>query len=401
MADKEQNNKPVSLSQSFFEKDVVPEIFSRVSESVTGKTLFKRNDHLEQESLNKIYLFTEVPDYLTFHLHDELKNFSRKSWKVNDGFLANLAQYQNIDDYLKNHFGKSSRSKIRRYLKRLDTCIEPTYHIYYGEIDEKEYHRLFDFLKKFMMRRFAQKNEENIDLPLLEEYRELLFPMIQKKRAAIFVIYHGKKPIDISTSVINGNVLGTSIGSYDIDYDSFSLGTIDLYKHVEWCFDQGFEILDLGRGDYHYKRKWVDEKYVFYKHLIYDSSRLKYRALAFFKKTYGHGIYNTINFLKKIKVQYLWGIYFRFRYKHFQKNLHVELHKKFVALNDFEQPDWGSLMNIDPWDPKNSWIVKPINDFIYKTHQKFSEIKVLASKKNAREFYLKGKSAAQKILIEN
>ncbi|UJH67004.1 GNAT family N-acetyltransferase [Allomuricauda sp. SCSIO 65647] len=399
MADKEENNKPISLSQSFFEKGEVPEIFWRVSELVTGKVLFERKKLFNPQDFKGLYSFTEVPDYLKFELHPQFKGFTRKSWKVNDGFLANLAKYDDIDDYLKNHFGKTSRSKIRRYLKRLDTCIEPTFKIYYGDIDEKEFNRLFDYLKAFMMRRFAQKKEENIDLPLLEEYRDLLLPMIKKRQAGIFVIYHGDKPIDISTSVINGNVLGTSIGSYDIDYEVFSLGTIDLYKHVEWCFDRGFEILDLGRGDYFYKRKWVDEKYVFHKHLIYDATILRHHISARIKKAYGQLIYKTIDFLKKLKVQYLWGKYFRLYYIHFRKDLHVELHKEFTTINEFEEPDWRSLVVIDPKEPENSWLVKPINDLIYRAHAKFEDIQVFAKTVNDNEYYLKGNNSKQKIVL--
>ena len=364
--------------------------------------LYRASEVPDAHDHKDLYVFTEVPDYLKFNLHQNLEALARKSWKVNDGFLANLSQYNDIDDYLKNHFGKTSRSKIRRYLKRLETCLEPTYKIYFGDIDENEYHRLFDYLKTFMMRRFAQKREENIDLPLLEEYRGLLLPMIRKKRAGIFVIYHGNRPIDIATSVINGNVLGTSIGSYDINYEVFSLGTIDLYKHVEWCFDKGFEILDLGRGDYFYKRKWVDEKYIFHKHLIYDPKNLKHRLTVSLKKAYGQFVYNMINFLKKLKVQYLWGKYFRLHYQYFRKDLHVELHKKFFVLNEVEEPDWSSLESIHLEDAENIWLTKPINDFIYKAHEKFENVQVFAKTgTNGIEYYLRGKGTIQKIVLDN
>lgn len=396
--EKEERKKPISFLQTFFEDRNTPDIYASVTETVTGKTLFKRKSPCGPHDANRLYSFTDIPGYLGFTVCDSVGDYKTRKCDLFDGFLVDLTKYNGVQEYLSDNFGKSGRSKIRRYIKRLDLCIEPTYKMYYGEIDEGEYNMLFDCLRDFMMRRFSQKKEENIELPVLEEYRALIRNLILKKEASMFVIYHGEKPIDICMNIIYDNIVTSYNSSYDIDYEAFSLGTIDVMKHVEWCFENGFDIFDMGRGDYLYKRRWTNHKYSYQRHMVFDPSSLYHKMLSNLKMSFNQFKYDVIQFLKKFGVQHLYGKYYQLHYIFLRKNLQVELHKTYNISNDFSLPDDG-LRPVELTTSDNKWLIKPINDFIYRSHEKFADIRVFSQPSSPKEFYLKGIDKCQKIVV--
>ena len=271
--------------------------------------------------------------------------------------------------------------------------------MYYGAIEEEEYNRLFDRLKELMMRRFSQKKEENIELPVLEEYRALLRNLILKKEACLFVIYHDSKPIDICMNLVYDNIVTSYNSSYDIDYEAFSLGSIDLMKHIEWCFEQGFDIFDMGRGDYLYKRRWTNYKYSYQRQMIYNPSSFYPMITSNLKMHYNQLKYNLIQFLKKFGVQHLYGKYYQLHYLFLRKSLHVALHKKYNVEELSEAVDPNTLTTIDINAQVHQWLLKPVNDFIYKTHEKFRDVQVTRSSDRSKTYYLKGTKTSQRITL--
>lgn len=399
--EKEENKKPISFLQTFFEDRNTPLVYNKVQETVTGNVLFERADSEVPNELKKVYSITDIPGFLELKVNHNMEVYKSKSCDLFDGFLVNLKKYNGVEDYLKDNFGKNGRSKIRRYIKRLELCIEPTYKMYYGEIEEAEYNKLFDRLRELMMRRFSQKQEENIELPVLEEYRGLMRKMIINKQASLFVIYHGEKPIDICMNIIYDNIVTSYNSSYDIDYEAFSLGTIDVMKHVEWCFDQGFDIFDMGRGDYLYKRRWTNHKYQYRRELVYDTSSVYHSTLSNLKMSYNQYKYDFIQFLKKFGVQHLYGKYYQLHYLIFKKNLHVELHEKYDVTMEFDMPEAQSLLSVDITQEQNTWLIKPINDFIYRAHEKYHQVKVVQDRKNKQLYYLLGEKKNLLVKVKN
>ena len=131
----------------------------QIINSLSQKIIYNSDKNENFDYKGKIHTIIDFPDYLSIKLPE--KHMSQKIGKVNTikGMLINLNNYENIDDYLKKKFGKTSRSKLRRYQNRLELCFNIRYKMYWGEIDKEEYDDLFDAFREMLLRRFKQKKE--------------------------------------------------------------------------------------------------------------------------------------------------------------------------------------------------------------------------------------------------
>src|SRR5690606_38532775 len=130
-----------------------------------------------------------------------------------------------------------------------------------GEIKKNELDFIMDKASEFLRLRFKQKNEENEHLIEWNTYRKCLFPLINSKRASIFVTYNSDIPIQIT---INYNINKVCFGTmliYDINYSKFGMGHIGVYNLLDWCIKNKYDFLDLGRNTYEYKTKWSNFSY--------------------------------------------------------------------------------------------------------------------------------------------
>ena len=99
----------------------------------------------------------------------------------------------------------------------------------------------------------------------------------------MFVIYHDTRPISISLNFhYNERILFSDCASYDIDYEKFGLGHIDLYKHLEWCLENNYAFLDLGNGVSEYKSKWCNIFYNFHYFLYFKKKSIFAMAISYF-----------------------------------------------------------------------------------------------------------------------
>ena len=105
------------------------------------------------------------------------------------------------------------------------------------------------------------------------------------------------------------NNVNHSIKTYDIDYAKFSLGNIDIYKQLEWCFENNFKMFDFMWGNLEYKERWCNQIYLYEHHLYYNKNFILgpplaylivylYKLKDFFNKKIG------IRFLGQIKSPY-------------------------------------------------------------------------------------------------
>src|SRR5690606_19884949 len=157
-------------------------------------------------------------------------------------------------------------------------CFDINYKMFYGKIEKEEYDFLMNSLKKMLVKRFKQRNNVNERLHEWDHFHKIIFPLINQKKASLFVIYDEKKPIDISLNYHHDKIFFSAIASYDIDYAKFGLGHIDIYKQLEWCILNHYQIFDLGMGDMEYKSKWCNTIYKFNHHFIYQKRSI-YSAL--------------------------------------------------------------------------------------------------------------------------
>ena len=186
----------------------------------------------------------------------------------------------NIDHYVNAHFSKSSRTPILKKMKRLESCFNIRYQVYYGEISKETYTSIINKTHAMLVRRFNQRNDNNFILNNWKKYEALLFPLINDRKASVFVIYNEDTPIQVSINFHYQKTFFAYIPAYDIDYAQFGLGNTAVYKQLEWCIENNYAYLDMGNGDYDYKKRWCNYHYQLETHIQYKSSSLRHRLLA-------------------------------------------------------------------------------------------------------------------------
>jgi hypothetical protein len=261
--------------------------FSKIDNLATHDVFYDtgHKEYIPRE--DPAYLIFDIPGYLNPEIND-FEGAGARNIKVSryPGFLINLEDYADCTEFLSESFGKTTRSRFRKYKKRLETCFDISYKIYFGDISRSEYDRLFRSLKVMLERRFDQKKVVNGNIDKLQEYEAAVYPLLLKKKAFIFVIYDGDKPIDIAFNFLFQNTVYSYTSGFDIDYSKFNLGMIDMIKHLEWCFENGYKQMDLLKGDLEYKRRWCNQVYSYKYMFVYKSGSLsgfmqaRYKALV-------------------------------------------------------------------------------------------------------------------------
>ena len=228
---------------------------------------------------NKIHYITYVPPYVNVTLNNDYKTF--QFYRFN-GFLIDLEKFNSIQDYMASQFGSKSRSKIRSYTRRLETCFNITYQMYYGYMDETVFKQLLVQLESMIKKRFDQRGDEHQALGDWNYYKQTTYQHILNKRASLFVIYDNGKPIDICINYHFDNIVINFIRAFDIDYYKFKLGYIDIYKQVEWSIENNIKLFDLGPGILTYKKQWCNITYDFKNCLVFNKKSLTSNVLALF-----------------------------------------------------------------------------------------------------------------------
>ncbi|WP_170179716.1 GNAT family N-acetyltransferase [Flavivirga rizhaonensis] len=388
--------KKITFLKAFTENSLPP-ICSKI---IYGKDFYyNTNIDTDLDLKKQILIFKDVSDYLDIELSEHSKSIVNNKIKTLNGHLIELHLFRDISEYLKKKFNSKSRSNLRRYENRLVTCFNIKYASYYGDITKEEYDMLFVVLKKMLIKRFAEKQENNYELQYLGGYYDVLYDMILKKKANLFVIYDGKKPISIRINMCKKKLIYYILSGYDIDYSKFHLGFIDMLKNIEWCMDNNFEIYDLLKGYDYYKTKWSTKTHDYYNHIIYRSNSIgilligqyfaikeiiKYKSYRLFKKWNLHTKYKGLN--KHI-----------FRIKNFTNN------KKLPTIlidSNAKTTDKIIEINIDK-DNEYAFLRKPVYDFLFLVNTSIENVIIGKLKGTSNKFILKYKNKKQLLTIIN
>lgn len=356
--------------------------FDSITNKFTGQAIYRKNIPPHFANGRDTSCFSDIPDYLEPHLLEGPKVFKTIKAPLYKGYLVDLSLFKNVEDYLKNHVGKARYSQLRRYKKRLDLCIAPRYVAYFGKMDETEYHSIFQCLKDFTKRRFRQKKEVNYEIPYLDYYEEIMYPMILEKRALIYVIYDGKKPISITLNFVFGDLLLHWNSCYDIDYGIFNVGHINAMEHFRWSFDHHIKTFEMSRGDFWHKQRLVNRTFLYEKHILYRATSLKSICTAYLNLFWPFIRYHIIQNLKKVRAQKLYSLYARRRFRKFNpyadiKEMGYELHENPGPLPPVHQREPIRIA-----DEVNSFLRAPFNQFLHGakiSHKETEVFKLLDS----------------------
>ena len=72
--------------------------------------------------------------------------------------------------------------------------------------------------------------------------------MILEKKATLFIIYDGEKPIGIMLNFMSNNILFGTMSVFDIAYAKYNVSSVNIMKLIEWCLNNHIKFLDFQRG---------------------------------------------------------------------------------------------------------------------------------------------------------
>ncbi|WP_299896384.1 GNAT family N-acetyltransferase [uncultured Aquimarina sp.] len=370
-----------------FEKSSIPKVFSGVkSESSTEVIENKNHDSTLVNEPNEIYSVFFIPDYLEPSLDDT--NFTVK--KVDQffkGYAIFLDGFSNADAYIKHRF-RSNAKGIRRRIKRLETCFDITYKTYYGSIEKDTYDAYMDSLEKMLIRRFEQRNDVSQSLLRWDYYKKLYFTLINEKKASMFVAFDGNQPIIVSLNHHFQDRLFSAISSYDIDYSKFSLGSVEIYKKVDWLIANDHKSYEMGMGDLSYKREWCNHIYNFEHQVIYPKRSL----LGIIK--------GNIEYTKVLFKEFVFKIaYVRYKNYKAKRKQSLGITSETYEVSKIEDLNYDeNFPEIDYNSDQYKSIRSKVFDFLYTSIDKVSDVRVVVLSEQEKSFLILGSSKMQKIV---
>ncbi len=378
----------------FFSKEIIYPFYDNVYNKTNGEDFFNEKSISPTDLKNRIYVVKHISPYLDLKINTARVPYSCFKTHQLDGFLANLEGYHSIVEYMRDQFGAKSRSKIRAYLRRLETCFDVRYKMFHGNISKEEYLFLFERFLLMIKRRFAQRGEIHGDLKYWDFLKETSYALILKKKASLFVIYDEEKPIDICLNYHHQNVLNNSIRSYDIDYSKFRLGHIDILKQLEWCFENQHTIFDLSYGDLEYKRKWCNVTYEFEQHVLFPKGLISKRILAYILLQ----LIVLKGFLKKKKVHILLSK-IKSVLKKPTERVQAILEDSFEITDVLEVPPMESMTEIDIDLEEYAFLRKIVHDFQYINFDTSNNIRVCEMNNRQGSYVIIGQKKIQKVIL--
>ena len=381
--------KNITFLKAFLAENSLPPIYSKI----TNEKGFDYNVTIESNSelKHQVLIVKDIPDYLNVHINKQSTNLAINKIKTLKGHLIELHTFQNITDYLKSNFGTKSRSNLRRYQNRLESCFNIKYVVYYGTIEKQEYNRLFVALKELLIRRFNEKKETNYELQHLGEFQNIVYNLILSKKASLFVIYDGNKPISIRINMHKETLSFYILSGFDIDYSRFHLGKIDMLKNIEWCINNAFEVYDLLKGYDYYKEKWATKTHYYYNHIAYHSNSTSVSIIGkykIFKETIKYKCYNLLkkyNLHTKHKEfrKFIFGV----------KNAFIKKERSF-KISDFDSKFSNELTEINiEKNKKYAFLRKPVYDFLFTNNTSINNVTVSKLEGSPNHFQIKLKKA--------
>ncbi|MBC8767849.1 GNAT family N-acetyltransferase [Arenibacter sp. BSSL-BM3] len=382
------NKVKLELFSTLFDNHTIPDIYSNISYS-DNQSIKNLNAHTNIGNI--VYSVNLVPSYMNIHLVDNQVFNVKKIPQFNWGYAIFLNTYSDASEYLKSKFNSNFRTNLNRSIRRLETCFDVNYKMYHGEIMFEDYEVLMESLRIMLVNRFSALNESNNNLPKWKDICAETFPLLNEKKASLFVIYDGNKPIEISLNFHLDKILFSSISSYDLDYSKFGLGHIEIYKQLEWCYLNNYEVFEMGVGGMDYKRRWSNNIYNFEHHIYYNNSLFS-TCCALFE------IYKIQlkEYLKGKKIpEYL-------RQAKSAISSYRKVDEKVLEPVKIEQLDaktsYENLVRIDIQSEAFSHIRKHVYDFLYSNPENIANVAIFQIEDN-NSYIVKGSDNQIKITV--
>lgn len=245
---------------------------SSVLNELTKKSFI--TDNIITNNFKKIYIVEDTPDYLQFTLQKLNPNISIKKVKQYKGYLINLSEYNNADDYIKKNINRRNKKNLNSKKGKLYKNHQISTSVFWGDISKSDYNIIFEDFYKLLKNRFKEKKTHNRYLSNWKELQTSTFQKILDKKASLHVIYDDKKPISITLNFHKSDIIFSHIQTYDVNYSKYNMGDISMLHHLEWLINNNISIFDLSMGKTYYKQKWSNHKYTLIYHVFYNKKSI-------------------------------------------------------------------------------------------------------------------------------
>lgn len=380
-----------------FEKREIPAIYSKILYLNDDQCLYDGlNKHTDASEIGDLYTVALIPDYFKPVLKNHKAYVEKSGNQENLGYAIFVKNVQSIDDYLKTQF-KSNHKVIKRNITRLESCFNIHYRLFHGDISNESYDFLMGSLHEMLVRRFAQRKNDNKKLKEWDIIVNNTFELIKNKEASLFVIYDNDKPIDISLNYHHHKIVFSAIASYDIDYHKFGVGHVEMIKLLEWCIKDRYEVLELGYGDLEYKRRWSNHIYNFKYQVIYNQNAL---LMPFIAKLHFHKL-TLKEYLKAKKANPLYqNVKERLTFKK-PKGSNEDSELNYEKISITEQDRFELITKVDPETEDYMHLRRILYEFLYSGIEHKDNTSVYKITDKPQSFLIKGKNNTQQITFTN
>ncbi|MFD0988643.1 GNAT family N-acetyltransferase [Mariniflexile jejuense] len=369
-----------------FEQHKTNALYKTVCNSFNN-TLLDNDVYSDNPPFN-ITTFKFVPNYLNTTV---TTNVACSKVFLKHGYLANLKGYKNIDDYLKKDCKRNFRYKILKSVKRLESCFEINYKTYHGDnMLYQEYIHYMNIFHNMLTKRFNQRNDRNLILENWDYYFKITYNLIINKKASLFVIFNKQEPITFTLNFHCDTILYFSVPTFNLDYSKFTPGNVAIYKIIEWCFQNNYQIFDMGYGSFENKLSWCNTTYNYEHHVLYNPKNKIGKPYAFILKNK----YKLINYLLAKRVNLAVK-----KIKNTIKGSNKEFQIPYVLLQ-IENTDFNQINNATKIDlnlESNNFLKKVIHDFLYLNTEHINNITVHKLQNAPKQYIFKGKETMSKI----
>jgi len=273
-------------------------------------------------------------------------------------------------------------------------CFNISYSIYNEPIEKKAYQVIMDGFKGLLTKRFHALEKDNDILGAWDYYYDLIFEMLQEKRALLIVISNDDKPIGVSLSFLSDTTMFYAITSFDTDYYRFNLGHTTIIKLFNWCFDNGYTIYDFSKGEYEYKNRWTNKEYIYENHILYDSKSMIASAVAKFVKSK----YALKQYLRDKNVN---EKYVKLKFLLKGKKTETVARRKYTIANLEAKEDTSAMELIDLKRADFSFLKAIVYDELYKKPEAISGLQIYETKNlDNSSYYVVGEEVNYKIIFD-
>jgi hypothetical protein len=214
--------------------------------------------------------------------------------------------------------------------------------------------------------------------------------MIQEKKACLFVVREGNRPIAIMLNFLSEDSLFQFMTVFDIDYSKFNVGTTSIMKLIEWCLENEFQILDFSKGYFDYKKRWGNLEYHFEYHVLYDKNSFYARVIAYFLLYY----FKLKQYLRDKRINELLH-----RIKYQLKSKKTSILPGYTFHDPGKPIKKSQLKQINPYKKEKEFLKPSVCDFLYYNSETLNNTTVFAISGDPSRYLIVGKNTSKILKI--